>query len=176
MEAVQPAVAARGYLDYIEKMFHDIRAHEIDKIVAVGKEMARRSASHPALLRANSHMMGYELWGDGTWFQSFQERANMDTALGSDGQLIFLGYYNGVPADMWDTVRRAKAKAVWIVVPKPDQKLDFEQYGDVLINQQWAPGDTAVAIPGYDVGILPPSGVAQLFIYEAIMRAAGARP
>ena len=102
--------------------------------------------------------------------------AKLDTALGSDGQLILLGYYNGIPQETWEAVRRAKAKAVWIVVPKPDQRLSFEQYGDVFINQQWSPGDAAAAMPGYDVRILPPSGVAQLFIYEAMMRAAGAQP
>ena len=176
MEPVQPGVAARAYLDYIDKMFHEIRAHEIDKIVAVGKEMGQRSASHPALLMPVSHMMGYELWGDGKWFQTSKGDAKLDTALGSDGQLILLGYYNGIPVETWEAVRRAKAKAAWIVVPKPDQRLSFEQYGDVFINQQWSPGDAAVAMPGYDIRILPPSGVAQLFIYEAMMRAAGAQP
>ncbi len=176
MDAVQPGVAARAYLDTIGKMFRDIQAHEIDKILAVGKEMGRRSASHPPLLMVHSHMMGYELWGDGKWFQSLKPNSKVDAPMGPEDQLILLGYYNGVPLEIWEAVRRAKAKAVWIVVPKADQKLNFEEYGDVLINQQWAPGDAAVAMPGYDVRILPPSGVAQLFIYEAIMRAAGARP
>ena len=66
-------------------------------------------------------------------------------------------------------------KAVWICIPKLGQKLNLEQYGDILINQHWAEGDAAVSMPGYDVKILPPSGIAQLVIYEAILRAAGAR-
>ena len=176
METVQPGVAARAYLDSIAKMFSDIGAHEISRILAVGKEMARRSAAHPALLTVHSHMMGSELWGDGKWFRSLKPNSKVDAPMGPEDLLILVGYYNGVPPDIWDAVRQAKAKAVWIVVPKPDQKLNLEEHGDVLIDQQWAPGDAAVAMPGYDVRILPPSGIAQLFIYEAIMRAAGAQP
>ena len=68
--------------------------------------------------------------------------------------------------------RSAKAKAVWVVAPLPDE-VDFRQFGDVVINEHWLVGDGAVDVPGYDVKILPPSGVAQLFIYELMLRAAG---
>jgi len=174
MEPVQPGVAARAYLDYIDKMFHDIQAYELGKIVSVGKEMGRRPASRPALYMAISHMVHDEVLGDSKWLKEYKgDNEHLAAALGSDGYLIWLGYYDGVPPEMWETVRRAKARAAWIVVPLPDQKLNFEQYGDVFINQRWDPGDAAVAMPGYDVRILPPSGVAQLFIYEVMRRAAG---
>ncbi len=177
MKPVQPGVAARAYLDYIDKMFHGVQAHELGKIVEVGKEMGRRSASRPALLMANSHMMHDELWGEGKWYKEYKgDIKQLATTLGPDGYLIWLGYFNGVPPDLWEAVRLAKAKAAWIVVPLPGQKLDFEQYGDVFINQQWETGDAAVVMPGYDVRILPPSGVAQLFIHGVMLRAAGAQP
>ena len=174
MEPVQPGVAARAYLDYIAKMFHDIQAYELGKIVSVGKEMGRRPASRPALYMAISHMVHDEVLGDSKWLKEYKgDNEHLAAALGSDGYLIWMGYYNGVPPDKWEAVRRAKARAAWIVVPLPDQKLNFEQYGDVFINQRWDPGDAAVAMPGYDIRILPPSGVAQLFIYEVMLRAAG---
>ena len=155
-------------------MFHDIQAQELGKIVSVGKVIRRRSASRPALFMANSHMMHDEVLGDGKWFKEYKgDIQHLAAALGSDGYLIYLGYYDGVPPDIWEAVRQAKARAAWIVVPLAGQKLNFEQYGDVFINQQWEFGDAAVAMPGYDVRILPPSGVAQLFIYEVMMRAAG---
>jgi hypothetical protein len=176
MEPVQPGVAARAYLDSVGQTLRDIRSHELDRIIAVGKEMGRRSASHPALVTATSHMMSHEFTGDGKWFQAYKGDSNrLDAALGADGYLIWLGYYNGIPSELWDAVRRAKAKAVWICVPKPGEKLDFEQHNDILIDQHWAEGDAAVSMPGYDVKILPPSGIAQLVIYEAMLRAAGAQ-
>jgi hypothetical protein len=177
MEPVQPGVAARAYLDCIDKMFQDIQAHELGKIVEVGKEMGRRSASRPALFMVNSHMMHDELWGEGKWYKEHKGDMNqLATALGSDGYLVWLGYYDGVPPQIWEAVRRAKARAAWIVVPLRGQKLNFEQYGDVFINPQWEFGDAAIVMPGYDVRILPPSGVAQLFIHEVMLCAAGAQP
>jgi len=91
--------------------------------------------------------------------------------LGSDGYFVWVGYV-AVPLDLWRAVRRAGAKAVWIVSPLPAE-VDFEQFGDNIINQRWPIGDGAVDIPGYDVRILPPSGVAQLFIYELLVHAGG---
>jgi hypothetical protein len=41
-----------------------------------------------------------------------------------------------------------------------------------VINEHWLVGDAAVDVPGYDVRILPPSGICQLFIYELLLRAA----
>ncbi len=169
-------MAARAYLDSIGQTLRDIRSHELDRIIAVGKEMGRRSASHPAIVTAISHLMNHEFTGDGKWFQAYKGDADrLDAALGADGYLIWLGPYNGIQTELWDAVRRAKAKAVWICIPKAGQNLDLERYGDILIDQHWAEGDAAVSMPGYDVKILPPSGIAQLVIYEAMLRAAGAQ-
>jgi len=177
MEPVQPGVAARAYLDYIDKMFHEIEAYELGKIVSVGEEIGRRPASRPALCISAGHMMHDEAWGDNKWFKEYKgDMKQLATALGPDGYLIWLGYYDGVPPAIWEAVRRAKVRAAWIMVPLAGQELNFEQYGDVFINQHWEPGDAAVAMPGYDIRILPPSGVAQLFIYEVLRRAAGAQP
>ncbi len=178
MEPVQPGFAARAYLDAVAKMFHEIQAQELDKIISVGKEMARRAAaSHPATTMIVSHMMHNELWGGDKYLKECKgDAAKLPDALGSDGYLVYLGYYDGVPPATWDAVRQAKAKAAWIIVPLAGQNLDFAQYGDVMIDQHYEPGDAAVAMPGYDVKILPPSGLSQLFVYELLMRAAGASP
>ena len=176
MDPVQPGVAARAYLDSIAQTLGDIRAHEMDRVIAVGKEIGRRSASHPAIVTAISHLMNHEFTGDGKWFQAYKGDADrLDAALGADGYLIWLGPYNGIQTELWDAVRRAKAKAVWICIPKAGQNLDLERYGDILIDQHWAEGDAAVSMPGYDVRILPPSGIAQMVIYEAMLRAARAQ-
>jgi hypothetical protein len=88
------------------------------------------------------------------------------------GYFVFLGYV-GVYLDLWRYVRRAGATAAWIVSPLPTG-VGFGQWGDVVIDQHWRIGDCAVEAPGYDMRILPPSGIAQIFIYETLIRAAGA--
>ena len=100
MEPVQPGVAARAYLDSIGKMFHDIQAYELGKIVSVGKEIGRRPASRPALFMAISHMMHDEVLAGGKWLEDYKgDIQHLAAALGSDGYLIYLGYYDGVPPD-----------------------------------------------------------------------------
>jgi hypothetical protein len=120
-------------------------------------------------------MMHDELWGEGKWLKEYKgDNEHLAAVLGPDGYLVYLGYYDGVPPGTWDAVRRAKARAAWIIVPLAGQNLNFEQYGDVMIDQHYEPGDAAIAMPGYDIKILPPSGITQLLVYEALMRAAGA--
>jgi len=174
MKPVLAGVAAEAYLDAIKKMLNEIQTQELDKIVTVGKEVGRRSASRPVPISIMSHMMHDELRDEGKLFKDYKgDNDHLPEALGSDGYLVYLGYYDGVSTGMWDAVRKANAKAVWIIVPVPGQTLNYQQYGDVVINQHYEEGDAAVKMPGYDVQILPPSGVAQLFIYEMMMRAAG---
>ena len=174
MKPVPAGVAAEAYLDAIKKMLSEIQTQELDKIVTVGKEVGRRSASGPVPISIMSHMMHDELRDEGKLFKDYKgDNDHLPEALGSDGYLVYLGYYDGVSTGMWDAVRKANAKAVWIIVPVPGQTLNYQQYGDVVINQHYEEGDAAVKMPGYDVQILPPSGVAQLFIYEMMMRAVG---
>jgi uncharacterized phosphosugar-binding protein len=175
MKPVEAGVLARAYLDYVSNMLGQIKEKEIDTITKVGQEMARRaSESNQASLMALGHVMFYASAKDGKLFRYLDwntEYKNLQTLLGSDGYFIWLGYV-ATPLDLWHAVRSAKAKAVWVVAPLPDE-VDFRQFGDVVINEHWLVGDGAVDVPGYDVKILPPSGVAQLFIYELMLRAAG---
>jgi hypothetical protein len=179
MEAVQAGVAAGAYLDSMGKTIHDLQSQELEKVVGLGKEVGRRAAaSHPAVYIAITHMVTDEVLGKSKWLAPFKGNndARLTAALGSDGYLVWMGYYDGVPSEKWDAVRKANnAKAAWIVVPLPGQNYDFAKYGDVFINQHWDPGDAVVAMPGYDVRILPAMGVTQLFILEIMRRAAGVK-
>jgi hypothetical protein len=174
MKPVAAGVAGGAYLDAVRKMLHEIQTQEMDKIVAVGKEVARRSAARPVTIAIMSHMMHDELRDNGKLFTDYKgDNDHLAEALGSNGYLVYLGYYDGVSKGMWDAVRKANAKAVWVIVPVPSQKYNFELNGDVVINQHYEEGDAAVKMPGYDVQILPPSGISQLFVYELMIRAAG---
>jgi hypothetical protein len=180
MEPVKAGVAASAYLDSMSKTIRDLESQELQKIVGVGQEVGRRAAaSHPAEYFAITHMVTGEVLGKSKWLTQFRgsdkDNAKLTAALGSDGYLVWMGYYNGVPAETWDAVRKASAKAAWIVVPLPGQSYDFDKYGDVFINQHWDPGDAVVTMPGYDVHILPAMGVTQLYILEIMRRAAGVK-
>lgn len=175
MKSVQAGVLAQTYLDYVATMLREIRTQELRTIVKVGQEIGRRaSESRPAALMVSGHLMPYAVSRDSKLFHYldfWNDRKNLENLLGQDGYFVWIGYV-AVPLDLWHSARRAGASAVWIVSPLPAE-VDFRQFGDIVINQGWRIGDSAVEVPGYDVRILPPSGVAQLFIYELLVRAAG---
>ena len=175
MKPVRAGVIARQYLEYISNMVLQIKEHDLDNIIRVGREMAQRaSKSHPADLMVLGHLMFYASSRDGKLFRYLdvnKDNKNLQGLLGTDGYFIWLGYV-ATPLDLWNAARRAGAKAVWVTSPLPAE-VDFRQFGDIVINEHWLVGDAAVDVPGYDVRILPPSGIAQLFIYELLLRAAG---
>ncbi len=177
MAPVPPGVLSAAYLDYIKKMFEEISVNEMDKAVKTGQEIGRRAAAgQPAAMTGIGHMLNYIFAGKTEPFRYVDIRTGrktLESTLGQNGYLVFLGYVS-VPLDLWRSARRAGAKAVWIVSPLPND-VDFKQFGDVVINQHWRIGDCAVTVPGYDVRILPPSGVAQVFILEIMKLAAAGR-
>jgi hypothetical protein len=87
--------------------------------------------------------------------------------------LVFIGYV-AVPLDLWHAVRNSGATAAWIVSPLPGE-VGFRQFGDTVIAQPWDLGDAYVSVPGYDIRILPPSGVIQLLIFDLLIANAESR-
>ncbi len=175
MEPVEVGVVSRAYLDYVGGVFRKIQTYEIEKIVKAGKKAGQRAReSRPPAFIALSHLMPHLVDRQSKllrYFDAGVDRKILEVFLSRNDLLICL-WHNGVPPDVWRAVRRAKARAVWVVCPLPDQ-VNYEHHGDVFVNQHWQLGDCAVEVPGYDVRILPPSGVAQLFIYEILLRVAG---
>jgi uncharacterized protein len=166
---------ARAYVDFIERMFAAIDAKEGAKLAAVAAEVKRRNdAGYLPPMMTNSHVMSYVPRADGQWFRYYTGGAEgVSAALGQNGLLLYLGYYHPLPEDVREAAHRARAKTIWIAVPRPDQKLDHEAYGDTFIPMHWNMGDACVTATDYDVKILPASGLAQLFVYDTLRRAVG---
>jgi hypothetical protein len=174
MVSTPPGVLSQDYLVYIQNMLQNIREWELSKIIAVGKEMDRQAAEgHPAVIMVESHMMPYAVNHDSKLFRFVEKPDELQSQLHRGGLLIDFGY-DGVYLDLWQKVHAAGATAAWIVAPHASE-VNFWRFGDVVIDQHWTVGDCAVEAPGYDVRILPPSGIAQLFIYETLVRAAEAQ-
>ncbi len=166
MERIAPGVLSAAYLDYVGVMVKRIAEAELPKILDIAKTIDERAAAGtPSTLVTMSHLVrGAAAAGTPKW-----KLAPDAKSLTSNGYFVYLGYY-GVDLELWRDVRAAETNAAWIVSPIARQT-DFSSYGDLLVDQHWDFGDGAVAAPGYDVPILPPSGVAQLFIYQLLARA-----
>ena len=178
LPAMAPVVGgqlARAYLDYLTARVNDLRANALGAILQVGRDLAQRAAGgRPAALSADGgHILpGLAQSGGGPFrYRDRQAAAKSDGFLQRGDRLIFFGYVS-VPLDLWAAVHRAGATAVWIEAPLPGD-IDFSRAGDTVIDQGWRIGDAAIAVPGYDMRILPPSGVLELILYEALMAEAG---
>ncbi len=159
---------SRAYIDYVEHMFATLDERESGHLRQVVSEIKSRSTL--PVLMVIGHLMPHSLVGEGKWFRSVATEKEIPPVLGPDGYFLYLGYYSPIPATLWDMVHHSGAKAAWLVVPRPEQKLDFAAHGDILIDQRWPIGDACVEVRDYDIKILPASGVAQLYLYNWLER------
>ncbi len=84
--------------------------------------------------------------------------------------VLYVGMYE--PYGPWvETAHACGAKIVTVVSGTPQRQAE-EMGADVNINGCWPFGESVVEVPGYDVKILPPTGVIQssaywMFVAEA---------
>jgi hypothetical protein len=76
-----------------------------------------------------------------------------------DDVFLWVGYYDR-PVEQLEFVEGAACRAIWICGARPVDPIPLAE-GRVVIDPYWSFGDAAVAIPGYEIRILPPSGVIQ---------------
>jgi len=79
------------------------------------------------------------------------------------GDFITLIEYKYLPRERVDKIKEKGGRSLWIAVPMDD---DLEYPGlDMFVDPFWRFGDAVVTVPGYDVKMLPPSGVIQSMMY-----------
>ncbi len=103
-----------------------------------------------------------------------EERTGMDTRrldkyLNKGGMLVYFGY-DHVPPALRLAMSKTRTRTIWIVSPSA-YETGLSQERDALIDQHCPVSDAAVDAPGYDIRILPLSGVAQAFIYGLLVKA-----
>lgn len=64
--------------------------------------------------------------------------------------------------------RIAEATVAWTLSTYGETEIPCVNPGDVLVDQRWPLGDAVVTVPGYDVKILPPSGVIGEALYGMV--------
>jgi hypothetical protein len=86
--------------------------------------------------------------------------------------VIGMGYDDILTGTFWknvaEKIRPTGAKIAWCFTDYKPEAVKSVLPGEIYINQHWAMGDSLVTVPGYDVKILPPSGVIEDAIYWSI--------
>jgi hypothetical protein len=85
---------------------------------------------------------------------------------------LFLGYYRR-PREAYGTVRRLGGR-IAEVIAGTDAPETGDPRPDLVIRPCWPYTDALVELPGYDVRILPASGILQTAVFWAVMGAASA--
>ncbi|NCO36801.1 MAG: hypothetical protein AUJ92_08320 [Armatimonadetes bacterium CG2_30_59_28] len=173
VEPVPSGQLARQYLDELARIVRQIREREIPSVRRAAMKIAEtiRSGSQ-AYLYIIGHMPPDEVggFGDAGFFQGLphgKRLQEMEQAVGRNDLIVGL-VYTGVWPEILDFANQTGARVVWILAPTEDSAKALER-GDIIIDQHWILGDAVVEVPGYDVKILPPSAVAQLTIYWALV-------
>ena len=171
MQPVKEGTMSAAFMNTACGTFAQITDSELPQIAAAAQKVAqRRATGNRTPLVVTSHLLPFINLENSPFFQYLTDPAQVDAAIAQSGFLVNFGY-SGVDLDLWRKVRLAKATAVWITGELPNQT-DFSGRSDILIDQHWQFGDASVVAPGYDVRLLPQSGIAQLFIYELLTKAA----
>lgn len=81
--------------------------------------------------------------------------------------ILYVGYYE--PWGPWvETAHGLGAKIVTVVSGTPERRAE-DMGADINIDACWAYGDAVVDVPGYDIRVLPPSGVVASAAYSMLM-------
>jgi uncharacterized phosphosugar-binding protein len=116
------------------------------------------AAGHRVWYFCNGHHLGEQLGLPGD--PSFMTPGNRDKlAVGASDVFFWLGYYD-LPEPELTIASTAQCRSVWICGARPVHPIPLGP-DRVVIDPYWEFGDAVVAVPGYAIRILPPSGVIQ---------------
>ena len=93
--------------------------------------------------------------------------AELERELESGDLFFFLGYYRR-PTQAYQVAHRAGTRIVEVI---SGDGSDGPPQPDYVIRPKWPFGDAVTRVPGYDVEILPSSGIVQTAIYWAVVAA-----
>ena len=174
--AIPPGRLGRDYLDRIGAILQALIKEEAEAIEAVGAECARvlevGGQIHAGLI---SHFPMYQLGapGDPPYMRPLARlrgetpvAAELEEKLRPGDLFFFLGYYRR-PVDAYAAARRSGARIVEVITG--DRGDDPPPAPDHVIRPRWPFGDAVTPVPGYDIEILPSSGIVQAAVYWAVV-------
>jgi uncharacterized phosphosugar-binding protein len=161
------------YLWQLTHYLRDLKATQLPKFDQVGALVREAIAGgHKAFLIPFGHLPPYEVAlppdpGVFTKLPSDTDGKALAKVVQPGDVVVYIGYYE-LPRDVAEAAQAAGAKVVSFVSGTPDRWAGA-MGADVNIEACWPFGDAAVEVPGYDVHILPPSGVMTSVAYWMLM-------
>jgi len=177
-QPVPPGRVGREFLLAVRKDMAAVHAAELGNIrraaemVLEARDVGKRSwvfAHNHALVRQLpcAHDPGYFPQLNGDWFSV---REGVELAPGDFVLCVgFSSLYRGEKFGFFaERARELGVRLAWSITDYNQEEVLAIQPGELFINQHWGYGDAVAPIPGYDVKILPTSGViAQAVLWMA---------
>ena len=181
----QPAGLLGGrYIDAVRRQVMGLRGPVLEQLADAAGQMAECVRNGGSVhVQSVSHFTTYELMSEPVpaWIKAVYEwrlkglvKPEQLVENMKPGDIFFLlGYYkvavdHKLSTGYVEAVRKAGAKSILALCHAPIAPLDGPQ-PDMLIDAQWEYGDAAVSISGYDVKILPSSGVLQTVVFWTVV-------
>jgi len=170
IQPVGPGVLGREYLSQISRMLAGIQSTQMPRIVQAAKWW-RQASSNSTTILVTGHMFPRHAEDPRTIpcgrFEpapAWEDKVLVDAARPPE-YVLYLGYQYG-PRKLVDWASASRVKLVYAAVqpvqpPEPASNIVYLDLG-------WPLTDACVRVPGYDVPILPASGVLQAAIYWAL--------
>ncbi len=151
----------REYLLHLYKAFAGLLTVEAQKLELLGERAAAAiSRGGKVWCESIGHHLPSQrgLAGDpGIFTMRFPERGEKIEALSPSDFYVYNGYFF-YPEQNLAEVREAGIASAWLTGGREVVSISGHQ-NEIHIDAHWGYGDACVAIPGYDVRVLPPSGV-----------------
>ena len=93
--------------------------------------------------------------------------AELERKLGPGDLFFFLGYYRR-PTAAYEVARRRQCTIVEVITGA-DEPAAAGHDPDYIVDPGWRYTDSLVDVPGYDVRILPASGILQAAVYWSVI-------
>jgi hypothetical protein len=179
VEPIPAGMMARKFLAEIQALLDKL---ERDEAGDIGKAANLVAAEMAAGRKAVVAPIGHMPWtyvgrlGDDVWMQSLDFHGNAPKQMaafreksGRNALVIVLGY-SGLDANAVQLLQELEHRVVMITTAneEPGYRLPDDLKPVLMIDMGWAFGDALITLPGYPIRVLPPSGIMQVAVYEAI--------
>lgn len=174
---VSPELLGNGYIDKIQACLRRVCDQEIEAIKKVAQACVDvRQRGHSIYAYLISHFPVHQAGapGDPKFMIPLKvlrgetpDESELESKLQAGDLFFFLGYYRR-PAKAYKIARRLECQIVEVITGTDAPALEGLE-PDYVIHPGWHYTDSLVDVPGYDVRILPASGIMQSAIYWAVL-------
>jgi hypothetical protein len=160
---IRSGILGTQYLDRISKMLNKVEHDDLDELIQAGRWLNASSTSDIGA-QAIGHIYP-DHFRDPRAAQPIRTIAGERDAAPKKNVLIHLSYQRA-PQELIDAARRGQIRLFYCSVLRGEGGI---AENSLYANPHWPIEDGCVAVPGYDVPILPASAVIQSAMYWSIV-------